>query len=234
MAIIKIWNISDSHAKHNELNIPKADMVIHAGDSTHDRITYNFNETMSFFNWFDVINFDKKILIAGNHDGSLQSKEVIPPDYYIQDEMTKYKKIKIYGTPWTPEYGTWSFMLSKEKEIEWARKIPPCDILVTHGPPKFILDSVFKGNNYTHCGSLELYHRVNRIKPKLHIFGHVHSSVNNKYPANNGVYFNGNTWFINASCCSDGVGVPLTSHGWIVEMDEETKEIIKIYRNEQT
>lgn len=104
-----------------------------------------------------------------------------------------------------------------------------------HGPPKFILDSVYKFTKddvkyYEHCGDLYLYHRVKKIRPQLHVFGHIHNSQDNRYPANNGVYFDGYTWYINASCVEDGNMGIISSHGWIVEMED--KQIIKIYRNE--
>ncbi|HMT01706.1 MAG TPA: metallophosphatase domain-containing protein [Burkholderiales bacterium] len=231
--IEKIWVISDTHTKHSELRIPDVDIVIHAGDMTNQKGPLNNNEAFSFIKWFDNLSINKKVLIAGNHDSTFFNKEIIFPKYYLEDKLIKYKKWLIYGTPYTPKFYNWYFMLTKEQEITWAKNIPPCDILVTHGPPKFILDSVYREDYdlYEHCGSVELYNRVNKLKPKLHIVGHIHSSYNKKYPENNGVFFNGNTWFINASCCSDGYKLPLTSHGWIVEVNIDTKEIVKIYRN---
>lgn len=47
------------------------------------------------------------------------------------------------------------------------------DILVTHGPPFGILDT---GSDGVHAGCKILQQKVEEIKPKVHIFGHIHHS----------------------------------------------------------
>ena len=54
--------------------------------------------------------------------------------------------------------------------------MPDVDILVTHSPPYGILDVSNKGN---YCGSKALLKEVHRIKPKLHLFGHIHEARGN-------------------------------------------------------
>ena len=58
-------------------------------------------------------------------------------------------------------------------------KIPEdIDILVTHGPPYGILDAVNTFGGYVdHCGCEMLLARVAAIKPKLHVFGHIHEGA---------------------------------------------------------
>jgi len=51
------------------------------------------------------------------------------------------------------------------------------DILVTHGPPFGILDQVKysnKAQDGKFAGCEELRTAIERIQPKLHVFGHVH------------------------------------------------------------
>lgn len=50
------------------------------------------------------------------------------------------------------------------------------DILITHGPPHGILDEV----NGCNVGCEELLLAVQRIKPKYHIFGHIHEGYGQK------------------------------------------------------
>ena len=47
------------------------------------------------------------------------------------------------------------------------------DILITHRPPLGILDSI---DDNIHYGSSILLDKVSKIKPKMHMFGHVHSA----------------------------------------------------------
>lgn len=48
------------------------------------------------------------------------------------------------------------------------------DVLITHGPPHGILDQTVRGK--LHVGCQELLEAVYRIKPKLHLFGHIHEA----------------------------------------------------------
>jgi len=68
-------------------------------------------------------------------------------------------------------------------------------MLVTHGPPHGILDLVPSdmSGNYEHAGREELLKAVRRLKPKLHIFGHIHEGY--------GVVNDYMTTFANASTC---------------------------------
>jgi Icc-related predicted phosphoesterase len=63
------------------------------------------------------------------------------------------------------------------------------DILVTHGPAFGKLDYVPYSNMNVGCE--ELIKRVNEIKPKINVFGHIHEGY--------GYVFDGNTHFINAA-----------------------------------
>ena len=52
--------------------------------------------------------------------------------------------------------------------------IPPdTDVLVTHQPPEDILDL----SDEIHYGDPFLRQRVMRIRPKLHLFGHIHKAA---------------------------------------------------------
>jgi len=236
--IIKIWLFSDTHGNHSQLNVPNVDMAIHAGDSTNFKGNMNYHEAENFYEWYKSLKIKTKLLIGGNHDYSLYTRyhdlNMYKEFTYLEEQTYKFGKNIIYGTPYTPAFNSWYFMTTEEQEFEHVKRIPPCDILITHGPPKFILDTVQLKNPagmYKHAGSIDLYHRVKKLNPKLHVFGHIHNSVGNKYPENNGVFFNGKTYFVNASCCSDGNMSKISSHGWICTYDLINKKVIEIFKN---
>ena len=68
-------------------------------------------------------------------------------------------------------------------------------LLITHGPPQGILDLVPRDmtGTYEHMGCEELLLAVERIKPKLHVFGHIHEG--------DGVARRASTTFVNACVC---------------------------------
>ena len=59
--------------------------------------------------------------------------------------------IKIWGSPYTPEFNNWAFPLKTEeaKQELWQQIPNDIDILMTHGPPKGILD---KNTSMIECG----------------------------------------------------------------------------------
>ena len=176
----KIICISDTHGKHEQLNydLPEGDMIIHAGDISN---VGRIDEINQFTQWFSNLPYKYKIFIAGNHDFGFErirhSNEIgisIPHGViYLQDEMVEIEGIKIYGSPWQPEFYDWAFNLPRGEKIaeKWNMIPENLDILITHGPPHGILDDTIQGMR---VGCEDLYKRVVEVKPKYHIFGHIH------------------------------------------------------------
>lgn len=102
--------------------------------------------------------------------------------------------MKIYGSPWQPWFYDWAFNLPRGDALreKWDLIPGDVDVLITHGPPHGILDRNLEGEN---CGCEELHAAVDRIKPKVHAFGHIHLS--------HGTGRAGNTLFVNASICTE-------------------------------
>lgn len=224
----RITFISDTHTKHNKLDgfLPGGDILIHAGDLTSRGY---ITEIENFAKWYDKINnYDTKVFICGNHDfgfqddyekvkGLLTGYKTID---YLQDDWMMVgedyeKMVKIWGTPWQPEFFNWAFNLPRgEKLMEKWNLIPTdVDILVTHGPPFGKLDYVaYDGKN---VGCEDLLFKVQEIKPKIHVFGHIHESF--------GYVFDGNTHYINAAVLNGRYefrNKPVT-----IDWDPETNEL---------
>ena len=80
---------------------------------------------------------------------------------------------------------------------KWNNIPDDTDILVTHGPPLGYGDLT---NTNQRAGCLELLNTIRfRVKPKYHIYGHIHEG--------HGVRSNGTTTFINPAICQ-GHGSP--------------------------
>jgi hypothetical protein len=78
----------------------------------------------------------------------------------------------VYGAPDTPKYGNCAFEYAREKDI-WHRTIPSLtDIVVTHGPTRGHVDSV----RSSHQGCKHLLRELWRVKPRLHVCGHIHEA----------------------------------------------------------
>ena len=228
---MKVTLISDTHTKHNQLkgDLPGGDLLIHAGDFMNSG--YNPMEAMEFFKWFDNIdNYDTKVLIAGNHDRWMQDKSEeargILTGYktieYLEDELITIQdgdgpEIKIWGSPWQPEFYNWAFNLPRngeELKAVWDMIPEGIDILITHGPAWGFLDDV-EGRRGEHLGCELLAERIKQIKPKIHICGHIHSG--------HGHYYDGHTHYFNASVLNERY---LYSHTpWKIDWNPITNEI---------
>jgi predicted phosphodiesterase len=212
---MRITFISDTHNKHNVLTnlLPGGDLLIHAGDFMSTG--YNPTEAEGFFNWYDSINnYDTKVLIAGNHDRIMQNDPSCANgvltgyktiEYLEDDGLTLYfdgpngefpeDNIRIWGSPWQPYFRNWAFNLHRGADIKEKWDLIPqnTDILVTHGPPFSKLDWVPR--DAVNVGCEELMKRVSSVKPKIHVFGHIHEGA--------GYVFDGTTHYINASILND-------------------------------
>lgn len=192
---MKICIISDTHNKHKRLGrLPDADMIIHCGDFTS---MGHSHEIVDFMKWYSMLPYKYKLIIAGNHDwlferSRLLALEKVPENViYLEDSGIEIEGLNFYGIPVQPPYNNWAFNRPEEKLIEHWKAIPDnTDVLITHGPPNSIFD--FSVYDKIHTGSPSLYFEVvDRIKPKLHCFGHIHSGY--------GIKVIENTTFINAS-----------------------------------
>jgi len=182
---MKFCIISDTHNKHMRLpKLPNADVIIHCGDFTS---VGHGHEIRNFMQWFKKLDqFKYKIIIAGNHDWLFERNRVLALEdvpknvIYLEDQGIEIEGVKFYGTPVTRPYNNWAFNRPEEKLIEHWKAIPDdTDILITHGPPNTIFDwSIY---DKIHTGSPSLYFEVvERIKPKLHCFGHIHGGYGTK------------------------------------------------------
>lgn len=177
---MKIWCISDTHCKHRQLKVPEVDMIIHAGDAANNQnFSFNEAEVRDFLLWYNKLPAKYKIFIPGNHETSVEKGMHNFNNYenvtvLINNSIT-IEDIKIYGSPITPSFGTgWAYNCARHKINNHWNNIPDdTNILVTHGPPKGILDlTAHNGLEQTGCKSL--LNRVSTVKPKYHIFGHIH------------------------------------------------------------
>ncbi|MFZ5774162.1 MAG: metallophosphoesterase family protein [Thermodesulfobacteriota bacterium] len=191
---MKLALFSDTHATHGKIIIPDADILIFAGDMTHCRTARDVAE---FNNFLKSLPHRQKIVVAGNHDHMLarhpeKARQLLSNAVYLQDELVVVAGITIYGAPWQPTFNDIAcdaFALPRGKALrdKWDLIPPDIDILVTHTPPAGILD---QDGPVSH-GCSDLAEAVARVKPRYHIFGHIHS--------HHGMFQCGATRFINCN-----------------------------------
>ncbi|MCJ1246322.1 hypothetical protein MMC30_003529 [Trapelia coarctata] len=114
---------------------------------------------------------------------------------YLEEGLNKFElkngaTFTIYSSPYTPEYGDWGFPYKRDEDrfnppqpdsrFKAPNPIPSwpaVDIMLTHGPPHGILDFTFSGQS---AGCENLMTAVKRVRPRMHVFGHIHEGRDTK------------------------------------------------------
>jgi Icc-related predicted phosphoesterase len=76
------------------------------------------------------------------------------------------------GIPITP-FGSWSYDFTEDEAFELLRDCPPGCILVSHSPPKGVLDLSSNGRR---LGSRAVRETIEHRQPALVVCGHIHGS----------------------------------------------------------
>ncbi|RZA27028.1 MAG: metallophosphoesterase [Proteobacteria bacterium] len=179
--------ISDIHSDWDSVEgglVKGGDILFIAGDLTYRGAKFEIEWALD---QISTMHFTHKIVIAGNHDTYLQTMNPTERAIlfarngirYLQDELLTLnfpdRRISIYGTPWVPTCGEFAFQGDEEELARHFSKIPEgLDVLLTHTPPYGILD---ENRDKERCGSHALFEAVQRAKPKLHLFGHIHEAA---------------------------------------------------------
>ena len=180
--------VSDLHGHYPKLQ--GGDLLIIAGDLTDGEQEVDY---LKFYSWLHKQNYTKFIVIAGNHDNSIEREETIikflDQTVYLQDEGTEFGGLKIWGSPWTQTFEDMNprckaFTMDTEEELAEKWKLIPddVDILITHSPPYGIRDEIHSTQQCAsmHVGSTSLFERIVEIqekgekKERLLICGHIH------------------------------------------------------------
>lgn len=201
---MRIVCISDTHGQLHKLpaRIPDGDVLIVAGDICLGGTDV---ELQLFDEYLENLPHRHKLLVAGNHDWPLQEADshqffkLLESVIYLEDSGIEIDGLKFWGSPWQPEFCNWAFNLPRGRQLAevWAQIPDDTDVLITHSPPYGILDRIDTGE---HVGCEDLETALERVKPKLHIFGHIHEDY--------GMLTINGTTFVNASIC-DGRYQPI-------------------------
>ena len=95
-------------------------------------------------------------------------------------------RVTVYSSPYQPEFWDWAFPYRRDEDRfnpptalhthapqpeNPVPDFPAVDIMITHGPPKGVLDETVMGEE---VGCEHLRRAVTRARPLLHCFGHIH------------------------------------------------------------
>lgn len=157
----KIVAFSDTHGKHRGMRYINADIVLFLGDACDFG---NSAHLKDFFEWFKQYPAKHKLFVAGNHELQWQFE---PDEFlnffpknciFLENRFIKIEGITFVSVPAT-------MGLLEYPELKVPEKV---DFLLTHAPPYGILD--------INMGCSMLLKYVSKLKPRNHLFGHIHET----------------------------------------------------------
>jgi hypothetical protein len=193
--MLTVAAISDLHG-HLPV-VPQCDILLIAGDIGPSCWPGPQAEWLAgdFRRWLAAAPAREVVAVAGNHDWAFESWDnrrafeldpdmadpLVIPDlrwHYLEDRAVELFGLCIYGTPWQLKCGNWAFNVEEDVLAEKFARIPDgTDVLVSHSPPLGIGDLAPRRNgDGEHVGSPSLLDRVLRVRPRLHVFGHIHEA----------------------------------------------------------
>jgi Icc-related predicted phosphoesterase len=183
--------LSDTHNLHDYLRVPEGDVLLFGGDMCGRG---SMKEVRAFGEFLSRQPHPHKVVIAGNHDWPFQLEadsvlEALGDVVYLQDEEVVLDGVKIYGSPWQPEFFQWAFNLPRGAPLRkvWSKIPNDTQVLMTHGPPHGILDLTSRG---TAAGCEALRERIEELPSlRAHVFGHIHEAYG-RYELNQCVCYN--------------------------------------------
>lgn len=229
---ITMYVFSDTHMLHQHLKRVKADMYIHCGDGLRKGNRDEVILLAQFLKQVVTDGFVEKeediIYVPGNHDAHIEyqfqdSKEIFGNIHVLINQTIEKFGLKFHGSPYTPEFGIYSFMDRDMNLGHHWNKIPhDVDVLITHGPAKGILDYNGFGQN---VGSETLLQKIGSLfNLKLHLFGHIHHSRG--YLKKNGVYyFNSCVPFMKVKSFDLMTHI---HHGYLITFDTQNKVVFNV------
>jgi Icc-related predicted phosphoesterase len=172
-----IYCIADLHGNYPELE--GGDLLIVAGDYTARDTPPEYIEMAC---WMARQKYRHRVFIGGNHDN--QMTDWFPMKYagadYLFDSGIEFEGLKIWGSPWTKTFPGMNphckaFTVDTEEELaqKWTLIPNDTDILITHSPSFGNLDITERGES---VGSLLLWMKMLIVRPKIHVFGHIHEA----------------------------------------------------------
>jgi Icc-related predicted phosphoesterase len=202
---MRIIATSDMHGKLAQATLPAGDALVLAGDLLEDApkdcadpVAWQAERLRELDAYLADLPFEAVLLIAGNHDLVLQERpdlgRALRGARYLEDAGCEVEGVRFWGSPWQPGLCHHPFFLADGgPAFELYRRIPAgTDVLITHTPPWGILDA---WDPPTELGSRMLRARVAALRPRVHIFGHMHPSYGAREVEG--------TRFYNAALCDD-------------------------------
>lgn len=120
------------------------------------------------------------VLVPGNNESFEELQEAArdwPSAVVLHGAGVEIAGVRFWGIggaiPVTP-FGEWSYDFSEDEARGLLQSCLQPDVLVSHSPPRGVLDQSSSG---AHLGSVAVLEAISRCQPQLVVCGHIHASA---------------------------------------------------------
>lgn len=173
---MRVLAFSDLHASRKQAAVlveaaRGADLVIGAGDFCNGR--KGLAEALALLDGIAA----PMVLVPGNAESADELRDAAGDrTQVLHGQGVEIEGVKMfglgYGVPVTP-FGAWSCDLTEDKAEAMLAECEEADVLITHSPPKGVVDQTSQGMS---VGSTAIRAAIERLKPGLVLCGHIHDS----------------------------------------------------------
>lgn len=173
---MKILAFSDLHHSRDRAEAlvelsRDADLVIGAGDFCNMR--QGLPEALNLLSGIAA----HMVAVPGNAESGDELREAAHAGTTVlHGEGTEIDGFRFFGlgggVPVTP-FGPWSFDMTEDVAAEMLGRCAEADVLITHSPPKGVVDRASSGRS---VGSTAVREAIERLQPRIVVCGHVHDS----------------------------------------------------------
>lgn len=187
---VRIVHFSDTHnflvkSLKDHRFLPHGNILVHTGNFTtcgKEEEFAQFNEWLGsvsdLYHYRVVIFGHRDVKVHGNNWGVMKKMLTNATHVLCHDEAV-ILGIRFYGAPWhwghkvnyTVRPGAPVNTTGRFDDIPFG-----VQCLLTHGPAFDRLDTTYSGSGMDHWGSRELAEAIRRVRPGLHLHGHVKDS----------------------------------------------------------
>nr|WP_247738703.1 metallophosphoesterase [Shimia sp. R9_2] len=172
--VVRILAFSDLHRSRVQADrlveaSQEADLVIAAGDFTNHR--QDLEGALALIKGISV----PMVMVPGNNESEAELRAAAPANAIVlHGEAYECEGLKLFGlgyaVPVTP-FTDWSCDLDEATAAGMLAKCEAADILISHSPPKGVVDVASNGMS---LGSTAVLDTIKRIAPPLVVCGHIH------------------------------------------------------------
>lgn len=188
--MLKFKCISDLHGcfpSVDSLGLKGVDLFLFAGDYQSNN-QGDYAETVKFIQWLNKVKRHVRatIVVPGNHDFFCYNHQEDADQMFAEsghillvDNGVTIDGVRIWGTPWSPQFMNWAYMDSEHNLTQRYRPMVQYapDIIVSHTPMLHCLDVFFENGQYKSVGSSALRTAVEHSKRTQYLVcGHIHGS----------------------------------------------------------